>query len=111
MSENPLVVVNNPVPQDIVVAKKVSALARLFTLKPAILELVSKATRQEGAEPGTFRVTSTNEKFKEMRAVIILEPIEQREMYRQGMLLARQCTATSTSQEPTRYVLRDMPDG
>jgi hypothetical protein len=84
MSDNPLIVVNNPVPQEIVVAKKVSALSRLFTLKPASMELVSKATRQEGAEPGTFRVISTNEKFKEVRAVILFEPIEQREMYRKG---------------------------
>lgn len=84
MSSNPLVVVNNPPNAALVVAKKVNALSRLFTLKPATLELVSKATRQEGATPGTFRVTSTNESFKELRTVIIFEPIEQREMYRKG---------------------------
>jgi hypothetical protein len=84
MSDNPLVVVNNPVPQEIVVAKKMNALSRLFQLKPSILELVSKATRQEGATPGTFRVTSTNEAFKEMRVVMVMEPQEQREMYRKG---------------------------
>jgi hypothetical protein len=84
MSDNPLVIVNNSVPQDIVVAQKMSALSRLFQVKPSSLELVSKATRQENAEPGTFRVTSTNEKFKEMRVVMLFEPQEQREMYRKG---------------------------
>jgi hypothetical protein len=104
MSENPLVVVNNPVPQDIVIAKKVNALSRLFTLKPSILELVSKATRQEGAEPGTFRVTSTNEKFKDMRAVIVLEPIEQREMYRRGEYTkdAKECFSLDNVQPHAR---------
>ena len=74
----------NRAPQEMVVAQRVNALSKLFTLKPKTLELVSKSTRQEGAEPGTFRVTSTNEKFKELRAVILFEPIEQREKYRKG---------------------------
>lgn len=77
-------VVLNRAPQEMVVAQRVNALSKLFTLKPKTLELVSKSTRQEGAEPGTFRVTSTNEKFKELRAVILFEPIEQREKYRKG---------------------------
>lgn len=81
---NELTVLNNSVPQEIVVAKKVSALSRLFTLKPATLELVSKSTRQENATPGTFRVTQTNEAFKEMRVVMITEPVEQRELYKKG---------------------------
>jgi len=74
----------NRAPQELVVAQRVNALAKLFQLKPKTLELVSKSTRQEGAEPGTFRVTSTNEKFKELRAVILFEPLEQREKYRKG---------------------------
>ncbi len=82
--DNKLVVINNPAPQELVVAQKVNALSRLFQVRPKTLELVSKSTRQEGAEPGTFRVTSTNEKFSEMRAVILFEPVEQREMYRKG---------------------------
>jgi len=82
MSENPLVVVQPNAA--LVVAQKVSALSRLFVLKPSNIELVSKATRQEGATPGTFRDTSTNEAFKELKAVILFEPIEQREMYRKG---------------------------
>jgi hypothetical protein len=83
MSENPLTVINRP-PQEMVVAQRINALSKLFQLKPKTLELVSKSTRQEGAEPGTFRVTSTNEKFKEMRVVILFEPLEQREKYRRG---------------------------
>lgn len=82
MSEE-LVVVNNVDPLAKVEQQK-SALSRLFALKPATLELVSKATQQEGAVPGTFRVTSTNEKFDEMRAVILFEPVEQRALYTKG---------------------------
>src|ERR1700758_1040349 len=78
-------VVLNRAPQAMVVAQRVNALSRLFTLKPKTLELVSKSTRQEGATPGTFRVVSTNETIgKEMRAVILFEPMEQREKYRKG---------------------------
>jgi len=84
MSDNQQLTVVNAVPEAIVVAKKVNALSRLFVLKPSNLELVSKATRQEGATPGTFRDTSTNESFKEIRAVILFEPLEQRELYRKG---------------------------
>ena len=84
MSDNPLVVVNNPIPNELVVQQKINSLSRLFTLKPAALELVSKATRAQGAVPGTFRNISTNEKWEEMRAVILFEPIEQREKYRKG---------------------------
>jgi hypothetical protein len=78
-----LTVVNNVAPLEKVEAQK-NALSRLFQLKPATLELVSKATRQEGAVPGTFRVTSTNEKFDEIRAVILFEPVEQRALYTKG---------------------------
>lgn len=83
MSDNPLVVLNRA-PESMVVAQRTSALAKLFQLKPKTLELVSKSTRQEGAEPGTFRVTSTNEKFRELRAVILFAPVEQRQKYRKG---------------------------
>ena len=79
-----LPVLQNRAPQEMVVAQRVSALSRLFQIKPKTLELVSKSTRQEGAEPGTFRVTSTNEKFKDIRVVILFAPIEQREKYRKG---------------------------
>src|ERR1700678_2342480 len=74
----------NRAPQGLVVAQRQNALSKLFQLKPKTLELVSKSTRQEGAEPGTFRITSTNEKFKELRAVILFAPLEQREKYRKG---------------------------
>lgn len=71
-------------PIELVQAKRANALSKLFQLKPKTLELVSKSTHHEGAVPGTFRVTSTNESFKEMRAVILFEPVEQREKYRKG---------------------------
>jgi uncharacterized damage-inducible protein DinB len=74
----------NRAPESMVVAQKFNALSRLFQLKPKTLELVSKSTRQEGATPGTFRVTSTNESFKELRVVMLAEPVEQREKYRKG---------------------------
>jgi hypothetical protein len=62
-----------------------NALQRLFKLKPSVLELVSKSTQQEGAIPGQFRVTSTNEHLgKELKAVILIEPIEQRALYTKG---------------------------
>lgn len=79
-----LPVLQNKAPEAMVVAQRVNALAKLFQLKPKTLELVSKSTHKEGAIPGTFRVTSTNENFKEMRAVILFEPVEQREMYSKG---------------------------
>jgi hypothetical protein len=79
-----LPVLQNRAPQELVVAQRQSALSRLFQVKPKTLELVSKSTRQEGAIPGTFRVTSTNESYKEMRAVILFNPLEQREKYRKG---------------------------
>ena len=79
-----LPVLQNRAPQEMVVAQRATALSRLFKIKPKTLELVSKSTRQDGATPGTFRVTSTNESFKEMRAVILFNPLEQRQKYRKG---------------------------
>lgn len=76
-----LPVIQNKAPEAMIVAQRVNALAKLFQVKPKTLELVSKSTTKDGAIPGTFRVTSTNESFKEMRAVILFEPIEQREKY------------------------------
>jgi hypothetical protein len=84
-TENPLVVVQSKENDALAIAtKKIDSLSRLFQLKPSILELVSKSTRQEGAKPGTFRVTSTNESFESMRVVVLFEPVEQREKYRKG---------------------------
>lgn len=87
-----LPVINNQTAMEKVEAQKKS-LSRLFQLKPAILELVSKSTQQEGAVPGTFRITATNEKFEEIRAVILFEPVEQRELYTKGEYSkdAKQC--------------------
>jgi hypothetical protein len=79
-----LPVLQNRAPQEMVVAQRLNALSKLFQVKPRTLELVSKSTHQEGAVPGTFRVTSTNESYKEMRAVILFNPLEQREKYRKG---------------------------
>jgi hypothetical protein len=84
-TENPLVVLQNKENDALAIAtKKIDSLSRLFQLKPSILELVSKSSRQEGAKPGLFRVTSTNEHFETMRCVILFEPVEQREKYRKG---------------------------
>jgi len=58
--------------------------SRLFKLKPATMELVQKTTRQEGAQPGKFRITATNEHFESLRVVLLGEPSEQREYYLKG---------------------------
>jgi len=55
--------------------------SRLFQLRPATIELVQKTSRQEGAIPGKFRITSTNEHFDQMRVVLLAQPIEQRVYY------------------------------
>lgn len=78
-----LTVVNNVAPLARVEAQK-SALSRLFTLKPATIELVSKSTQQEGAIPGKFRNTATNEHFDTLKAVVLFEPVEQRALYTPG---------------------------
>jgi len=98
-----LTVVNNA-PQELVVAQKVSALSRLFTLKPATLELVSKASRQEGVQPGKLRVVQTNEHFDEMRSVMLFEPIQQRKKYRKGEYSkeALECFSTDSVQPHPR---------
>ena len=79
-----LTVVNNPQDALVRVERQKNALSRLFQLKPSTLELVSKSTQQEGAQPGKFRDTATNEHFETMRAVILFDPVEQRELYRKG---------------------------
>lgn len=53
----------------------------LFRIKPQYIELVSKSTTQEGAQPGKFRVTSTNEHFDELRVVLLDTPHIQNEKY------------------------------
>lgn len=83
MSENKLVVVNNT-PADIVVARQADAMNRLFQVKPRTLELVPKSTRDEKKTPGMFRVVTTGEEFKSLRAVILFTPVEQREKYIKG---------------------------
>jgi hypothetical protein len=70
---------------DMVVAQKTTALSKLFQLKPATLDLVAKATRQEGAQAGKLRVMQTGEHFDSMRAVILLEPTQGRKKYLRGL--------------------------
>lgn len=55
--------------------------APFFKARPQSIELVSKATRQEGAQPGKFRVVTTNEHFDELRVVLLAVPQPQREWY------------------------------
>jgi hypothetical protein len=119
MSENPLVVVGNPVPAEMVVAQRFNALSKLFQLKPKALELVSKSTQQTGAVPGTFRVISTNEKFDEMRAVMLYAPVEQREKYTKGKFSAenKECFSLDNVQphhkakNPPAMYCATCPDG
>jgi hypothetical protein len=72
------------VPEELIIAKKQSALSRLFTLKPSTIELVSKSSQQEGVTPGMLRNTATNEHFSEMRVVMLYEPQEQRALFKKG---------------------------
>lgn len=84
MADDKLVITNNPQDAMARVEHQKSALSRLFQLKPSTLELVSKSTHQEGATPGKFRDTATGQQWDEVRAVILFEPQEQRELYRKG---------------------------
>lgn len=79
-----LTVLTNDQLVEMKVAKQQNALARLFQLKPAQIELVSKSTHQEGAIPGKFRNTATGEQVDEMRVVLLFAPQEQRQLYRKG---------------------------
>jgi hypothetical protein len=53
----------------------------IFKPKAQFLELVQKTTRAEGAQPGKYRNTATNEHWDEMRVVLLSVPQEQREYY------------------------------
>ena len=48
-------------------------------LRPETLVLVPKMTTKEGATPGMFRATPSNEQFKELKVVMVKEPQKQRE--------------------------------
>jgi hypothetical protein len=69
---------------EVAVVHKANALSKLFQLKPATLDLVAKASRQENAQPGKLRVVQTNEHFDSMRAVILFEPTQGRKKYLKG---------------------------
>jgi len=69
---------------EVAVIHKTNALSKLFQLKPATLDLVAKASRQEGATPGKLRVVQTNEHMDSMRAVILFEPTQGRKKYLKG---------------------------
>lgn len=56
----------------------------LFRLKPATLEIVQRTSRQEGAEPGRFRDTSTGVHYDKMEWVLLMNPIKQRAAYHKG---------------------------
>lgn len=67
--------------------------SNLFKLKPATLEIVQRTSRQEGAEPGRFRITATNEHFDKMQLVLLMNPILQREYYPKGAEFGRDSKA------------------
>jgi hypothetical protein len=69
---------------EVAVVHKANALSKLFQLKPATLDLVAKATRQDNVTPGKLRVVQTNEHFDSMRAVILFEPTQGRKKYLKG---------------------------
>jgi len=69
---------------EVAVVHKANALSKLFQLKPATLDLVAKASRQENAIPGKLRVVQTGEHFDSIRAVILFEPTQGRKKYLRG---------------------------
>lgn len=56
----------------------------LFKLRPSYFELVQPTTQQKDATPGRFRNTATNEHFDEIRVVMLVKPIPQRQLYKKG---------------------------
>jgi len=70
---------------EVAVVHKVNALSKLFQLKPATLDLVAKASRQEGVIPGKLRVVQTGEHFDSLRGVILFEPTQGRKKYLKGL--------------------------
>lgn len=65
----------------------------LFKLKPATLEIVQRTSRQEGAEPGRFRDTSTNVHSDKMEWVLLMNPVKQRAYYPKGSEFGRDSKA------------------
>jgi hypothetical protein len=89
MSDDKLVVLNNSNP---LAMGGVGLGSALFKAKPSYIQLVPKSTRQEGAIPGTFRISSSGERIgvtdangnvikDEFKAVLLAVPQEQREYY------------------------------
>lgn len=78
MSEQ-LVTISNP--GEALLTGGVGIGAAIFKGRPQIMELVQRTTRQEGAVPGKFRNTATNEHFDTLRVVLLDAPREQREYY------------------------------
>lgn len=68
-------------PGEALLAGGVGIGAAIFKGRPQIMELVQRTTRQEGAIPGKFRNTATNEHFDTLRVVLLDAPREQREYY------------------------------
>lgn len=58
--------------------------SRLTRLKPANVELVQAMTKQEGAIPGKFRITATNQHLDELHVVLLDAPTEQRAYFENG---------------------------
>jgi hypothetical protein len=58
--------------------------SRLTRLKPANVELVQNMTKQEGAIPGKFRITATNQHLDSLHVVLLDEPGEQRAYFEGG---------------------------
>ena len=107
-----LPVIQNRAPESMVIAQKQTSLSRLFRIKPKTLELVAKSTTKDGAIPGTFRVTSTNENFTSLRAVIMVEPQEQRRGIQDaGSSAGRARTCGPADQSFSPYWRNSLPDG
>jgi hypothetical protein len=89
MADDKLVVLNN---QNPLALGGVGLGSTLFRAKPSYIQLVPKSTRQDGAIPGTFRISSSGERLgvtdengnvvkDEFKAVLLAVPQEQREYY------------------------------
>jgi hypothetical protein len=68
MSENEIVHIGQQ-PTSLAIAG--DGIDEMFTLKPQNMELVQNTTRAEGAQPGKFRVTQSNDHFDQIEFVIL----------------------------------------
>lgn len=64
--------------------------SRLFSVKPAILEVVQSSSKKTGVTPGKLRITSSNQHLDSMQVVLLVDPVEQREKYNDSQTFSKE---------------------